>query len=278
MGGMRYRSIAVLLLAAPFLWTIVSLALTDDPTDRAEQLLSLWPHLLILSAALALHYNLRPLTRRFNALLPLILLATIHGAFLSQQLWGSTYATWPLLTLLIATLFTQIPTIARPVAAIICATFLLCGSLYAISHERLSYIHLDGPIAHATLPEFRGLTTPGPWIPDFEELVRFTNAEVPANDGILLLPEEDPFYFTTGRTPQFPILLFDPATDPYTPQQTLEQARTHNIQWLIVNRSLQLNGPPHPDLPEIVRTLQPDFTLYRTLTNYDIYRRKQAPQ
>ena len=37
-----------------FLWTIASLALTDDPSDRADQLLSLWPHLLILAAALAL--------------------------------------------------------------------------------------------------------------------------------------------------------------------------------------------------------------------------------
>ena len=84
-------------------------------------------------------------------------------------------------------------------------------------------------------------------------LVRVTNAEIPANDGILLLPGEDPFYFATGRIPQFPILLFDPATDPYTPQQSLDEARAHNIRWLIVNRQTQLTGPPHPDLPEITR-------------------------
>jgi hypothetical protein len=153
-------------------------------------------------------------------------------------------------------------------------TFLLCGDLYATSHERLSYAQLDGPEAHSTLPELHGLTTPGPWIPAFEELVRFTQAEIPAKDGILLLPGEDPFYFATGRTPQFPVLLFDPATDPYTPQQTLEQARAHNIRWLIVTRNLQLNAPPKPDLPEVLSTLQQDFVPYRTLTNYDIYRRK----
>jgi hypothetical protein len=204
----------------------------------------------------------------------LILLATIHGAFLSQQLWGSTYAIWPLLMLLIAAMLAQIPTVARPLAAIITATFLLCGSLYATSHERVSYIHLDGPETHATLPELRGLTTPGPWIPAFEELVRVTNAEIPAADGIFLLPGEDPFHFATGRTPQFPILLFDPATDPYTPQQTLDQVRAHNIRWLIVTRNLQLNAPPKPDLPEILSAVQQDFAPYRTLTNYDIYRRK----
>ncbi len=278
MGGVLSRYLAILLLSAPFLWTMLALARTD-PSDRADQLLSLWPHLLILSAALAV-YSLRLNNLRANPtlapFLSLILLATIHGTFLSQQLWGSTYAIWPLLTLLIAGLVSQIPTIARTTAAIIAATFFICGGLYATSHERLGYIHLDGPLAHATLPQLRGLTTPGPYIPAFEELIRFTDAEIPADDGILLIPGEVPFYFATGRTPQFPILLFDPATDPYTPQQTLDQARADNIRWLIVTRSLQLTGPPDPDLPEIIRTLEQDFTLYRTLAGYDIYRRKSS--
>jgi hypothetical protein len=271
------RPAAFLLLTAPFLWTIAALAFTSDPEDRSDQILSLWPHLLILATILAL-YNLRPrhlkANLNLNPLLPLIVLATIHGTFLSQQLWGSTYAIWPLLILLIPAMLAQIPALARPLAATIAATFLLCGGLYAVSHERLSYIHLDGPEARATLPELRGLTTPGPWIPEFEELVRFTNTEIPTDDGILLLPGEVPFYFATGRTPHLPVLLFDTATDPYTPQQTLDEARVYNIRWLIVTRNLQLADSPKPDLPEVLRALQLDFAPYRTLTNYDIYRRK----
>jgi hypothetical protein len=175
--------------------------------------------------------------------------------------------------LLIAALLTQIPTIARPLAVVISATFLLCGALYATSHERLSYIHLDGPLARATLPELRGLATPGPWLPAFEELIRTTNSDIPSNDAILLLPGDIPFYFATGRTPRFPVLLFDPATNPYTPQQILAQSHARNVRWLIVSRNLQLTAPPSPDLPDILRTLQPDFTLVRALPNYDIYRR-----
>jgi hypothetical protein len=270
------RAIAFLLLAAPFLCTIVSLAINTDPSDRAGQLLSLWPHLLILTTVLTV-YNLRPSlllsNPGLNPLLPLILLATIHGTFLSQQLWGSTYALWPLLTLLIAALLTQIPTIARPLAVVISATFLLCGALYATSHERLSYIHLDGPLARATLPELRGLATPGPWLPAFEELIRTTNAEIPSDDAILLIPGDTPFYFATGRTPRFPVLLFDAATNPYTPTQIFAQSRARNVRWIIVTRNLQLTGPPSPDLPDILRALQPDFTLVRALPNYDIYRR-----
>jgi hypothetical protein len=273
----RAKIAATALLAAPFVWIIASLAISDDPSDRADQLLSLWPHLLILATVLAL-YNLRPQNLRanpnLNSFLPLILLATIHGTFLSQQLWGSTYALWPLLTILIALLLLQIPTIARPLTAIIVATFLLCGGLYAASHERLSYNHLDGTIARSTLPQLKGLATPGPYIPDFEELVRVTNSEIPPNDGILLIPGQDPFYFATGRIPQFPVLLFDPATNPYSPQQVVEKARIHNIQWLVINRNLQLMANPSPNLPDYVQALQQDFTPVRTLTNYTIYHRK----
>jgi len=269
--------VAFLLLAAPFLWTIVSLAFSDDPSDRADQLLSLWPHLLILAAILAmanLRFSLLLSRPSLTPLLPLILLATIHGAFLSQQLWGSTYAIWPLLTLVVAALLAQVSTIARPLTVVIAATFLLCGSLYATSHERLSYIHLDGPEVDATLPTLGGLTAPGPWIPDFEDLVRATNAEIPSSDAILLLPGDVPFYFATGRTPRFPILLFDPATNPYSAQQTLDQARAHNVRWLIFNRNSQLTAPPEPGLPQLLVLLQQDFALDRTVSGFEIYRHK----
>jgi len=271
------RIAAILLLVAPFLWTMATLAFSNDPSDRADQFLSLWPHLLVLSAALALwnlHLASRAVNPSLNMLLPIILLVTIHATFLSQQLWGSTYAIWPLLILLIAALLAQVPTIARPVAIVIAATFLINGSLYAVSHERLSYIQLDGTRAHATLPGLRGLTTPGPWIPGFEELVRVTNAEIPPNDGILLVPGEDPLYFATGRTPQFPILLFDPATDPYTPQQTRDQARDRNIRWLILDTNPQLAASPYDQLPAVTAVLLQDFAPYRTLANFTIYRRR----
>jgi hypothetical protein len=48
------RLAALGLLAAPFLWTLFSLFLSSDADDRAENLLALWPLLLILSAALTL--------------------------------------------------------------------------------------------------------------------------------------------------------------------------------------------------------------------------------
>jgi hypothetical protein len=264
---------AAILLAAPLLYTLAALLWLDDPADRTDQLLALWPHLLILAAALLL-YDLWKRRFTLTTLLPLILLATIHGTFLSQQLWGSNYAIWPLLLLLIACLLQRVPTLALPLAAIIAAVFLVNGSLYALSHERLSYSNLDGPPTRSTLPTLRGLTTPGPWLPALDELVRDTDRNLPQQDTLLLFPGQDPFYYATGRTPRFPVLLFDVATNPYSPQQLANAVREQNVRWLIVNRTLQLTAPPLTNYNDYLTALAPLFTLDHTLANYDIYRRR----
>ncbi len=46
------------LLALPFLWIMAALTLLNDADDRADQLLSLWPHLLLLAATVTIA-NLR---------------------------------------------------------------------------------------------------------------------------------------------------------------------------------------------------------------------------
>jgi hypothetical protein len=164
--------------------------------------------------------------------------------------------------------------LAPALAAVISAILLVCGGLYTASEDRLSFIDLpDGPIVHSTLPQLKGMATPGPYLPDFEELLRFAAANIPATDGLILLPGEDPFYFATGRAPQFPVLLFDPATDPYLPAQTLELARARNIRWLVVKRELQIKADVTPQREATMEDLLGDFKPYARLKAYDVYRR-----
>jgi hypothetical protein len=284
-AGARWaRLLALALLAAPFLVTLAGLFLSNDADDRAGSLLALWPLVLILSAALTLFYLVRgPIDR---ALVPAALLAAIHGTLLSQQLWGSTYAIWPLLVLLVAEMIAFLATVtppfatpagwdfAPPLAAAISATLLVCGGLYTASEDRLSFIDLpEVPVAHSTLPQLRGMATPGPYLPDFEELLRFAAANIPVSDGLILLPGEDPFYFSTGRVPQFPVLLFDPATDPYSLAELVELARARNIRWLIVKRELQIKADVTPQREATMKALLADFKPYARLTAYDVYRR-----
>jgi hypothetical protein len=281
------RLMALGLLAAPFVWTLASLFLSSDADDRASSLLALWPLLLVLSGALTLWNLCRNPSLR--ALLPAILLVTINGTLLSQQLWGSTYAIWPLLVLLIAEMIaflafiepagtaqettprTQL--VASALAAIISATLVLCGGLYMASEERLSYARVEGPVVRSAVPALRGMAVSGPFLSDFEELLRFAAKEIPVSDGMILIPGEDPFYFATGRVPQFPVLLFDNATDPLSPAQLVEEARRRNIRWLIVKRELQLKEDPTPQREDALKALQQVFLPYRKLGSYDVYRR-----
>ncbi len=271
---------STLLMAAAFIWSVVYLFIDDDPSSRAERLLAVWPFLLIISLAVSLFRARRQLG--IALVLPFILMGTILGAFLSQQLWGSTYAIWPLLMILVAVLIAELKPHLEKVrwmlsalAAIIAISLLISGSFYVASGERLSYANVwDGEIARSNLPVLKGLSVRGEWIPQFEELVRYSEKEIPRDDGVLMLPGEDLFYYTTGRHPRFPVLMFDHTVNPYSPVQVLTLSRSANIKWLVVKRSLQIQGIPYEDEAAALQLLLGDFQPAEHLQNYDVYKRK----
>jgi hypothetical protein len=280
--------LSLILLAAPFFYTIYTLLIYDDADERGDSLLALWPLLLILAAIVCL-WNLRNLRpKQPEALgsvapfLPILLLIAIHGTLMSQQLWGSTYAIWPLLILLIAEMLAwfaesrspafDMQQIAPALASLIAVTLLVCGSFYMASEERLSYAQLPGgPVQHSASPRLKGLSIAGPYLPDLDELLRYADAHIPLTDGLILIPGEDPFYFATGRTPHFPVLLFDPATDPLSPEQVLEEARKRQIRWLVVKRNLQLTADPTPQREATLNLLMSQFAPAAHMHAYDIY-------
>jgi hypothetical protein len=270
--------IAVLCLAsAPFIGSLAFLFFEDDLDERADNLLALWPLLLLVSAVYAFLELRKGIT--LHRLLPFFVLAAIHGTFLSQQLWGSTYATWPLLIILIACILAALPrtsgNITLAFAAVISATFLVCGGLYAIGHERLNYIQIpDEPLRRSALPALRGMAARGPFLPDLDQLVRFTEEQIPRQDGILLLPGEEPFFYGTGRVPQFPVQIFDQTTDPYSASELIQEARNRNIQWVILKTRLQSNENPLPDRYKMLDLITREFSLVRKLDGYDVYRRR----
>ncbi len=219
-----------------------------------------------------------------RTLLPFVILVAINGTLMSQQLWGSTYAIWPLLALLLAETIESIESLTARINAfrwfapasadIISLTFLVCGGFYLASEDRLSYAQLpDGPALHSAFPQLAGMATPGPYLPEFDELLRYTQANIPFDDGLILLPGEDPFYFATGRAPCFPVLLFDKATDPYSPAEIASIVRERKIRWFILKRDLQTNEDPTPDREATIQALMGEFTLAARLQGYEVYRR-----
>ena len=291
--------LSIFLLSLPFVWTLLALFIENNPADRADQLLALWPFLLVVSLASALwSFRIRSSSAPagIEGVLPFILIATVHGAFLSQQVWGSTYALWPLFMVLCACTFSVVFSASAPhgsrrapqtagvppllaTVSLVTTSLTISGGYYAWSHERLSYAKVsEGEMVRSTLPELAGLSVRGPWIPEFERLVRFAQADIPAEDGLLLIPGEDLFYYSTGRRPRFPALMFDHTVNPFSPEEIQQIARARDIRWLIVKRDLQLNGEPVEDKARLLALLRQDFRLVQNLGIYDIYRRVGSPQ
>ncbi|MDX6303490.1 MAG: hypothetical protein QOI77_459 [Blastocatellia bacterium] len=298
-AGIRAWSLlSIFLISIPFIWPTIYLLREHDPSERAEPLLAVWPVLLICSFVVTAVTVRR--RRGMSIVMPFLVIAAIHGAFMSQQLWGSTYAIWPLFMILLAMTLAGLSEgaglVPEPVgqtgspskgfqnrrawmtltfAVIVALSLLISGGFYVWSHERLDYANLDeGELRRSNLSQLRGLSTRGDWIPHFEELVRYADREIPRDEGILLLPGEDPFYYATGRRPQFPVLLFDHTVNPYSPDELLQIARQRNIRWLIIKQDLQ-DEDEHveQERDRITEVLEQDFEQVESLDNYDIYRR-----
>jgi hypothetical protein len=280
------------ILALPFVWSVISLFIEHDRAERADQLLALWPFLLVVSLGCAL-WKLRrgaggaPLG--IAQALPFIVIATVNGAFLSQQVWGSTYALWPLFVILCAGLLSvlfprEMPSASRSAArvpasllsaSLVSVSLLVSGGYYVRSNERLSYAKIfEGEIVRSKLPELAGLSVRGPWIPEFERLVQYTQQQIPVDDGLLMIPGEDLFYYTTGRRPRFPALMFDHTVNPFSAEDIQRIARSRNIHWLIIKNELQVNGEPVEDKARLLVLLGQDFQLVQNVGIYDVYRRE----
>jgi hypothetical protein len=285
-------AVSVLFMAAPFVWPAIYLLRDSDSSERADRLLNVWPVLIVFAAIVAIAGFKR---RRGTAIvLPFILIATIHGAFMSQQLWGSTYAIWPLFMILLASTIADLsparlaptgPTpqpvkdfywFQLPFTALVVISLLISGSFYLKAHERLDYANLDdGELQRSSLPQLKGMATRGDWIPNFAELVHYTDEHIPREEGILVLPGEDLFYFTTGRTPKFPVLLFDHTVNPYSPAEILDMARARDIRWLIVKQEIQDEDEGiEKQRDELTEVLEQDFEEVESLSNYEIYHRR----
>jgi hypothetical protein len=257
--------LGIVIAASPLVWSFFG--------DRELQLLRLWPFALVLTAIDAC---LRWRTEEGVAQwLPLVIAATIGGTFLSQSTWGSTYGIWPLLAILFAFLLRGRPH-APALAALLGATMLLLAWPYVRDNERLTYIKWDadeGDVERSSLTPLRGLVMRGNWLSDFEELVDWTDRWIPREDAILSFPGEDLFYFTTGRRPRVPVLLFDRTINPYDARQLARIAAERDVRWLIVKHELQINGAPMENLEETLELLRPRFAIAAKLSNYDVYRR-----
>ena len=111
-GNRVLTLLSSLLSAAPFIWPTIYLLRDTDASERADRLLAVWPVLLIFSLVVVI-LNVKR-RRGVSLVLPFIIIGAIHGAFMSQQLWGSTYAIWPLFMILVAMTLVELSSFPKP--------------------------------------------------------------------------------------------------------------------------------------------------------------------
>jgi hypothetical protein len=87
-----------------------------------------------------------------------------------------------------------------------------------------------------------------------------------------MLPDEDLFYYATGREPHFPVLEFDTTTSAYSFEEALKLKRRPELRWLIVKREKQLDDADiNSALRRLAKRFEPEFTRVKRLRNYDVY-------
>ena len=160
------------------------------------------------------------------------------------------------------------------------AIFVGCAmAVYTITNTRLSlYIPVSGTPQKARSPALTGLATPGPFAGDLDELIALTSREIPAEEAVLFLPGEDPFYFATKREPQLSINMMGWAVYPYSDLWVAEQAELKKIPWVIVKREFQSpqSWTPLRDLHAIEAKLEETYELHQSLRAYHVYRRSES--
>jgi len=219
----------------------------------------------------------------FDATLPLVAIIIAHAAFMSQGLYDSAYGVWPLLFIALTPLAIRLwratgdrdrPLVAGAIAGF-SALLLALGARHVVRDERLGFVDLSGSVQHAALPALAGLATPGTYVPDFEQLLRRTHDLIPPADGVVVIPGEDPFFFASGRRPQFPVTLFDDTVTPYTTPELMQMLAGRQIKWVIVKTQLQLLHSPWTALESFVaRELPSAYDVVEVLPRYTIMRRR----
>ena len=81
----RLRWLSLAFILVPFVWPVIYLLRDNDASERAERLVNLWPLVLILSIpAMVSIVRLRSVS---DLLMPLVVIATVHGAFMGFKLF-----------------------------------------------------------------------------------------------------------------------------------------------------------------------------------------------
>lgn len=254
--------------------------------DYFDQFLTIWPIAIVISVITVLYsfYKI-PGVPFFHKSFCLLLILLINAALLAQGYTASHFGIWPLLIILFGQLLYLITNsslakyalFVRRIFVINSIGLTISLSIMMITNYHLRAVSSFNPgevINHSVFPALNGLSIPGEQIPNFDNLLTFVKKEIPLDEQIMIIPAEDPFYFGSGRIPKFPLYMYDWTLLLYSPQEVLDKVTQYDVKWMVIKIDLQAKWIVNwRNLNSLLVQLKKEFTLYKTLPGYEIYRK-----
>jgi hypothetical protein len=231
----------------------------------------LWPGTMLTAGTLYIFKLIKTKTVSSGLLIFVLCTVTSLATFASHGLIGSTYGIWPFFFLIWVVMFNDFFTTKNSVLFFTLFLLIPAGTYLQTNVLNKSVIPWKFNSQTASWRGLKGLTTPGPWIYNFEELLTWTEAHIPHDDRVISLPGEDPFYSLTGRYPQLSIFLLIPGGLPFDLEWLEKEIRKANIKWIILKTNLQLPNV-FLNTDSMMDNLKHDYSLVQTLKGYEIYK------
>lgn len=223
------------------------------------------------------------LTTFLPRIFPIAFLITAHATYLTHHIVGSSYGLWPIFVIMtginIAVIQEAFPNIyCTPLIGLFCCFLFYILFMNYQSKQFFDYVSLDGKVGQSTTPRLAGAGTPGPWMNKLDQLLTYVAVHIPANDAVVTVPGEDPFYAATGRKNPLPILMFHRDINPLSSMDFPKYFAQKGVVWVIAKTETQLN--PVFGFIDLTR---PEYGLSRYYATdaqvgiYTIYKRNSSP-
>lgn len=262
---------------------IVYFFFSRDKTGLSELYILHWWGYLSISFVLLLLLQIVPRYRAsemFMVGIMILLLLVSYATFLSHGIVGSSNAVWPLSLIIFSVVIRMVNRLVPSniwqqvsIGFVIVLTVVLGYRVFI--QKNMEYISLDGDVVAASSNSLYGLSTPGPWVNQFESLIAFVKTNIPPDDSVAFLPGEDPFFSATGRINPLQFSLLHASVYTLQPHMIVSELLTKRVQWIVMKRTFQTK--PHAwfnNMIEITGAVSPYYTATYELDNYMLYKRK----
>lgn len=279
----RIRKWATVLVGGSVVVLLAYLYITVPPLILHDEfVLFFWVTVTILSlmsCVLALiHRNIKD--DALLQLLPVVLIGSSFATFLSHGIVHSSYHMWPFAILMVGSItsafkkltfgFVQWWIIVR-----VLLIFLMIILARSVADDyAMDYVSHSGISQTVDNGKLKGLSTPGAWMSEFENMMQYVKETIPKEARVAFLPGEDPFFTVSERTNPLRFSLLHSGVYTLEASVIIQELLDSNVEWIVV----KVRHQTYPQLwitnwQEISYWMQKYYRRSVVVGNYEVYKK-----